>query len=90
MDIEQIKKDIEKLKRDVDALEQRRVTQTSFVPDCVKSRAMGEGNRFVKAGLEAKRPDGAEVTDSVTAYFAINTKKWWCWTGTAWVSTTLS
>lgn len=83
-------KQINDLKAEVERLKQKRVYQQDVVPGAIKMRAMGEANRYIMAGLEADRPDGAEVTSSVTAYFATDTNKYYIWNTTAWVSTTLS
>jgi len=81
---------IENLQNEVNQLKQRRVYQQSVVPDAIKMRHMGEGNRYIWAGLEDDLPEGASVTSSVTAYFATDTNKLYIWNGTAWKSVTLS
>lgn len=81
---------IEGLQEQINNLKQGRVYQQSIVPDAVKMRHMGEGNRYIWAGLEADLPDGVSVTSSVTAYFATDTNKLYIWNGTAWKSVTLS
>lgn len=67
-----------------------RVLQQDLVPDVVKTRHMGEANRFIFSGLEADRPTGAQFHNSATVYFATDTNKLFIWTGTVWVSATLA
>lgn len=90
MDTQDLQKQLEDLKKEVEQLKQRRIFQQDIVPDAIRMRAMGEGNRFVMSGLDADKPEGSTSTDSVTAYFATDTNKWWVFNGTAWKSTTLS
>lgn len=88
--MEELKKRLETLEKKVKAIDEKRMFQQDIVPDAIKMRAMGEANRYVMAGLEANRPEGFSVTDSVTAYFAIDTNKLWVWNGTTWKYSALS
>lgn len=88
--INELIKTIDKLKQKINLLEQKRIYQQDIVPDGVKQRHMGEGNRYIWAGLEADLPDGASVTSSVVAYFCTDTFKLKIWTGDTYKSVTLS
>lgn len=90
MDNTDLQKRIEDLEKKVKSIDEKRIFQQDVIPGAIKMRAMGEANRFVMAGLEANRPDGFSVTDSVTAYFATDTNKLYIWNGTAWKSATLT
>jgi hypothetical protein len=82
--------DIKQLTEDVETLKERRILQSDFTPDCVKTRAMGEANRFVFSGPEAARPIGHQFGNSTTIFFATDTLKLYIWTGSVWKSATLS
>jgi len=89
--MEDLNKQIEELTKKVERLEQKRVFQQDVVPGAIKMRAMGEGSRFMRGGLEADLPTvGENATDSVAYYFATDTDKLYIFNGTAWVSATLS
>lgn len=88
--MDKLKKQVEELKKELDKLKQKRVYQQDIVPDVVKTRHMGEANRYIASGLEADRPDGFDLTGSTIAYFATDTNKLWIWNGTAYKSVTLS
>jgi len=91
MEIQQLIKKIDDLFKKVQQLEIRRVYQQMIIPDAIKMRHMGEGNRFVRSGLETNLPSSPELgTDSSAFYFATDTNKLYIHNGTAWVSTTLS
>lgn len=81
---------IEDLEKKMKSVDEKRIFQQDVIPGAIKMRAMGEANRYIMAGLEANRPEGFSVTDSVTAYFATDTNKLWIWNGTSWKSATLS
>jgi hypothetical protein len=88
--IEELKKEIDKLKREISELKTKRIFQWDLMPDVVKTRHMGGGNRYFYAGLAADRPDGAVVPNSVTCYFATDTNVLSIWNGSSWVSETLT
>lgn len=77
------------LKKDVDYLMQKRLIQQDIVPDIIKTRAMGEANRYIFSGLAAARPNGAKFGNSTRIYFATDTNVLSVWNGTAWKSVTL-
>lgn len=87
---EDLKKQLEELKRKVQFLENKRITQQQIVPDSIKSRAMGEPNRFFLSGVAADRPSPHTVTGGVTYYFATDTNTLYVYNGTAWKSVLLS
>jgi hypothetical protein len=86
-----IQKQIDDLKKEIEQLKQKRVFQQDVVPDAIKMRHMGEGNRFVRSGLEADLPSVPETgTDSSAIYFATDTDTLYIYNGTAWVSEVLT
>lgn len=89
-EIDKLRKDLEDLKKKVDLLSQKRITQQMVVPDAIKMRAMGEANRFVRAGVTADKPTiGETSTDSIAMYYDTTTNKLYVYNG-AWKSVTLS
>ena len=76
--------DITQLKEDVEFLKEKRVLQSDVLPDSIKTRAMGEANRYVFSGLEAARPAGHKFGNSTTIYVATDTLKVYIWDGSAW------
>lgn len=88
--MDNIPKELAELKLRVQALESKRIYQMDIVPDAVKTRHMGEPNRFVVSGLAADRPNGYTVTGGTLAYFATDTNVYSLWNGTTWVSETFS
>ena len=90
MDFEIITKAIRNLQEQIDLLRNKRIRQMDIIPDSIKTRAMGEANRYVVMGLEADLPAGYTVTGSSLMYFALDTNKLYIWNGTAWKSVTLS
>lgn len=88
MDIEKRLKELEKR---IKLLEQKRIFQQDIIPDAIKMRHMGEGNRFVRSGLEADLPTVPETgTDSSAMYFATDTDTLYIYNGTTWVSEVLT
>lgn len=79
------RQEIEKL---IDEKLKRAFGQFDVLPDVVKSRHVGEGVRFVRAGTAANRPTSGEKTGAI--YLATDTNVLSCWNGTAWVSETLT
>ena len=63
-------------------------TQEFLLPNVVKSRHVGEGVRFIRAGLAANRPTTPEK-DGAT-YYATDENKLYVGDGGAWVSATLT
>lgn len=88
--IDEIADELQKLREKVAFLMEKRIMQTDIVPDSIKTRAMGEGNRYVIAGLDADRPTGYTVPGSTLLYFATDTNKLWIYNGVAWKSQTLT
>lgn len=88
--LESLSSQISQIRDDVQYLMDKRLIQQDIVPDIIKTRHMGEGNRYMYSGLEANRPTGNLFGNSTTIYFATDTKKLWIWTGTVWVSVTLA
>ena len=88
--INELKRTVTELKRQIDILKGRRLFQQDYTNDSVKSRHMGEANRYLNAGLEADRPDGANFGNNVTYWFATDTDTLYIWNGTAWVSEVLT
>jgi hypothetical protein len=90
-DINQIKDQLDKVLKELHALQQKRVYQADIIPDAVKSRHMGEGNRYIYAGLEANLPtEGNSVPQGISVYFCTDTNKLKIWNNTSWVSVTLT
>ena len=90
MNFELIAKALQDLQEQVDLLRNKRIRQMDIIPDSIKTRAMGEANRYVVTGLEADLPEGYTVTGSTLMYFASDTNKLYIWNGLAWKSVTLS
>lgn len=88
--MDDLQKQIDQLKEDLLKLQNQRITQSMILPDVIKTRMMGEGNRYITAGLDANLPTGNSVTGSVVYYFATDTNKLYIWNGTAFKSTTLT
>jgi len=87
MDIEER---LKKLEKQVNFLSEKRITQVDVLPQVIKTRHMGEANRYIYFGLEADLPTGFNFNNSTLAYFAYDTDKLYLYNGTAWVSTTLA
>jgi hypothetical protein len=85
-----LKKRIDDLEKRVKSIDEKRIFQQDIIPGAIKQRHMGEANRYIMAGLEADRPTGIDVTDSVTCFFATDTNKLYIFNGTAWKSATLT
>lgn len=89
--IEGLLKRIDKLEDEIKSLQTKRVTQAQVLPDVIKERHVGEGVRFIRAGLEADLPTEGEPTASGQPfYWCTDSFKLKIWTGTAWKSVTLS
>lgn len=88
-----MEEEIKKLKTRLDKVEKTRITQDRIVPDAIKSRAMGEGIRFIRSGATADKPTaGEEPPASAAVFYDTTTNKLWVWNSasSAWKSTTLS
>ena len=81
MDRQQIEKLIEEKVK-------RIIGQFSILPDLVKSRHIGEGVRYLRAGTAANRPTSGEKTGAV--WFSTDTDTLNIWNGTAWVQEVLT
>ena len=84
--IKQLEKKIEKLKEDIKLLTERRITQTMFLPGCVKRRAIED--KVIVFGLAADRPD--DDTSGISVWFATDTDVLSLYNGDDWVSETLT
>jgi len=89
MDYEKL---ISELSERVSNLESSRVHQSDIPNATIKQRHIGEGNRFIRSGLESNLPTEGEGTspNSTAYYFCTDTNKLKIWNGTIWVSATLS
>ena len=76
---------IKDLEDRIRTLEGKRLLQADFLPGCVKNRAMGEANSYIK--ILASSPTGAKFNENTTAYFNSADSKWYVYNGTAWVKT---
>lgn len=73
------------LEREVANLKQKRIAQGDVQADQIKQRHIGEGPRFIRAGLLADLPTAGEpATASAAIYFATDTNTLYIWNGTAW------
>lgn len=88
--IQAIMDKLRKLEDEVQALKTQRITQAMIIPSAIKTRHMGEPNRFFMSGLAADRPEGQQVGSGVTCYFATDTNTLSIWNGTAYVSEVLT
>jgi len=77
-----VQKQLDEMKKEIERLKNKRIYQQDIVPDIIKTRHMGEANRYIMFGLEADRPDGFSAVVSTTMYFATDTLKLWVWDGT--------
>lgn len=85
-----LQKQIDDLKKQLNDLEQKRIGQQMIIPGAIKMRAMGEANRFVRAGTAANKPTTGETgTDSLAMYYDTTNNKLWVYNG-SWRSVTLS
>jgi len=64
------------------------ISQHNIPPDMVKERHMGEGIRFIRAGLVANRPTTPEKDGAV--YYATDENKLYIGDTDAWLSVTFS
>ena len=64
------------------------IFQVTLSPDVVKQRHMGEGIRFVRAGLVADKPTTPERDGSV--YYATDENKLYIGDSGSWLSATFS
>jgi len=80
--------DLTQIKQRLDALEMRRVHQSDIPPSTIKQRHMGQGNRFIRSGLEADLPSSGEGTsdNSSPVYYATDTGIIYTWNGSMWLS----
>jgi len=62
---------------------QRRIHQMDIASDAVKQRHVGEGVRFIRAGLVASRPTTPEKDGAV--YYATDEDKLYIGDGGAWL-----
>lgn len=88
--IKKLEKEIDKLKDDIKLLTERRISQTMVMQGAIKNKHLGEPNTYIRSGLAADRPTGADVTFGTTAYFATDTFVLSIWTGTAYKTVTLT
>ena len=81
---------VKKLEQEIEKLRTRRTSQADYIPDSIKQRHIGEGVRFIQAGLEADRPSANIPMQGQQIYFCTDSFKLFVYTGTAWKSVTLS
>lgn len=82
---EDTKREVLKLVQDVF---QEFINQHNIPPDMVKERHMGEGIRFIRAGLVANRPTTPERDGAV--YFALDENKLYVGDTGAWLEETFT
>ena len=76
---------VKQLEGDIEQLRNRRVFQQDIIPDAIKMRAMGEGNRFMRGGAAADKPTkGENATDSVAYYYDTTAHKLWVYDNGVW------
>ncbi|MCR4330739.1 MAG: hypothetical protein NUV49_02570 [Patescibacteria group bacterium] len=88
-----LKKRVEELERQVKLLTSKRITQDMLVPDVIKTRHLGEANRYIINGDVADLPDrGDDTAQGTQAYFAKDESKLYIWNrdSEVWESTTLA
>ena len=78
----------EETKRYIDDAVRQIIGQFDVLPDAIKQRHIGEGVRFIRAGLAADRPTSGEKEGAF--YYATDTFVLSGWTGSAWKTTTLA
>ena len=64
------------------------ISQSSIFPESIKSRHVGEGVRYIRAGTAANRPTSGEKAGAI--YFATDTFDLSVWTGSAWKTEALT
>lgn len=80
---ENLLKRIKELEREVAELKHRRIHQQDITSDAVKERHVGEGVRFIRAGLAANKPTTPEKDGAV--YFETDTNKLFIGDTSAWL-----
>lgn len=68
----------------------KRIGQQDILPSAVKTRHMGEPNRFIRAGLAKDRPTPETAEGGLAIYYETDTKKLKIYDGTAWREVTLT
>lgn len=81
---------IKELENRIKILETVRITQDRIIPDAVKSRHLGEPNRYLISGVIADRPTGRIVGQGAVYFFATDENKLYIHNGTAWKSVALT
>ena len=66
------------------------VDGTDILTGAVEQRHLEAGLNAIKFGLAANRPTAPGTNSHFRAYFATDTGVLSCWTGSAWLTTTLS
>jgi len=73
-------------KREIDEVIKKevraQVKQSDIRPDAIKQRHVGEGIRFIRAGLAANLPTSGEMAGAL--YFETDTPALKVWDGSAW------
>lgn len=64
------------------------MTQVEYLPDSIKQRHIGEGVRFIRAGLVASRPTTPEKDGAV--YYATDEDKLYIGDGGSWLEETFT
>lgn len=86
MDKEQLELKIKELEGRIAKLETRRIIQQDILPGVIKTRHMGEANRYIIAGLAVNLPTGVDYGESTLMFYATDTDVLYIWDGTAWQS----
>jgi len=87
----QLEAEITELKKQIYELANRRLQQSMYLPDSVKSRHIGEGVRFIRSGASTELPTEGEPTSyGSPIFYEIDTKKIKIWDGTTWRYFTLT
>jgi len=76
------------IKSEVDRSLNGRITQTMIPSGTIKTRHVGEGVRFIRAGIASERPTTGELAGAL--YFQTDDFKLYVYTGSTWKSITLS
>ncbi len=88
--LDELSKKIDDVAQKSNQIQSPRIGQSQVLPDAIKTRHMGEPNRYFRSGLDADLPSGATIGQGVIYYFATDTNKLYVWNGSAFKSVTLT
>jgi len=88
MDRQEIEKRIKELERQIKEFRFSNIHQQNIASDSVKSRHVGEGVRYLRAGTAADRPSSGEKAGAI--WFSTDSFVLSIYTGSAWKTVTLS